>query len=295
MKPASRLPLLLLSLLLWPKAGLRAQSTYEEWVERGLALVAADSLREAEQAFKAALQLSPADYRNALLFTNLGRVQETLYWQASDSDSVAPRQRKQMADTALQSYTLAIGLSPDGVPMLAARAQMYLRMGLWEKAVDDFSHILDLRPDNTVARNYRAYAYLQLRRLDEAHNDYERILQRDAQNYDARLGLAEAEQRMGHRDRAIELLSGLMESCPDSVQLYSVRASAYAENHQPELALLDLDYAVEADSANVNYVLARAYLLLEQGNRTRARADFRRAIAMGVPEAALRKELEDCR
>lgn len=289
MKPL--LPVLLLALT--PLLPLRAQSTYEEWVERGLALAQKDSLRAAEQAFKEALKLSPADYRNALLFTNLGRVQEALYWQAPDS--LPARRREQMASAAIENYSLAIGLSPDGVPMLAARAQMYLRMQLWEKAVSDFSRIVDLRPDNIVARNYRAYAYMQLRRFDEAHVDYERILQRDAQNYDARLGLALTEQRMGHRDRAIELLSSLMESCPDSVQLYSVRASIYAENQQPELALLDLDHAIEADADNSNYLLARAYLYLEQGNRLRARADFRRAIERGVPEAALRKELEECR
>lgn len=285
------LPALLLSLAaLTP---LRAQSTYEEWVERGLALAQTDSLRAAEQAFKEALKRSPADYRNALLFTNLGRVQEALYWQAPDT--LSARRREQMAAAALDSYGLALGLSPDGVPIRAARAQMYLRMQLWEKAAADFSRILDLRPDNLVARNYRAYAYFQLRRFDEARMDYERILQRDAQNYDARLGMALTEQRMGHRDRAIEQLGSLMQACPDSIQLYSVRAAVYAENRQPELALLDLDRAVEAEPHNTNYLLARAYLHLEQGNRLRARADFRRAIALGVPEAALRKELEECR
>jgi len=100
---------------------------------------------------------------------------------------------------------------------------------------------------------------------------------------------------MGHLDKAVEQVSRLMEAYPDSTQLFSVRASAYAENRQPELALLDLDRAVAADSLNTDYLLARAYLHLEQGDKMRARRDFARAVSLGVPAAAVRKEMEECR
>lgn len=301
--------LLLLLLAVCPLSRLDAQTTYEEWVAHGLEAARGDSLREAEQAFKQALKLSPADYRNVLLFTNLGRVQETLYWQRLHEEDLAKtdpgtgdktaaqdrRTSRQLADEAIENYTRALNFSPDGVPILAARAQMFLRMRLWDRAISDLSHIVDLRPDNVVARNYRAYAYAQQRRYDEAHVDYERVLAKIPDNYEAWLGLAIVEQRMGHLDKAIELVSRLMESCPDSTQLYSVRASAYAENHQPELALMDLDHAVAADTLNTDYLLARAYLHLEQGDRLRARRDFVRAVSLGVPAAAVRKEMEECR
>lgn len=301
--------LILLLLAACPLTWGHAQTTYEEWVARGLEAAQSDSLREAEQTFKQALKLSLADYRNVLLFTNLGRVQETLYWQRQQEESrakagidagvqAAPADRRtsrQLADEAIENYTRALNFSPDGVPILAARAQMFLRMRLWNRAIADLSHIVDLRPDNVVARNYRAYAYAQLRRYDEAHVDYERVLAKIPDNYEARLGLAIVEQRMGHLDKAVELMSRLLEACPDSTQLYSVRASAYAENHQPELALMDLDYAVAADSLNTDYLLARAYLHLEQGDKLRARRDFARAVSLGVPASAVRKEMEECR
>jgi Tfp pilus assembly protein PilF len=64
----------------------------------------------------------------------------------------------------------------------------------------------------------------------------------------------------------------------------------YAEHNQPELALMDLDKAVELDSTNMNYVLARAYLYQQQGNNHRAKQDFDRAIELGMPAQMLKKE-----
>lgn len=309
--------LFVLIISVFPVLNSHAQTTYEEWVARGLQAAEHDSLLEAESAFKQALRGSPADYRNVLLFSNLGRVQETLYWQRLDAtetekhgratDSLLlhtvidtsnimadKRKPSQIADEAIESYTMALNFAPNSVPVLAARALMYMRMHVWEKAIYDFTHIIDQRPDNTVARNYRAYAYVQLRRFDEAHVDYERILQKDPSSYEARLGLAILEQKMGHLDRAVEQMDMLVTANPDSVDLYSVRASIYAENHQPELALMDLDHAVDAAPQNTDYLLARGYLRLECGNKRLARHDFERALNLGVPFSTIQKALNEC-
>lgn len=302
--------LLLLMMTVSPFLRANGQETYEEWVARGLQAAEHDSLLEAEGAFKQALKVSPADYRNVLLFSNLGRVQETIYWQRLEAakgegvervtDSLLAqvsedkRKPSQLAEQAIESYTMALNFAPNSVPVLAARAQMYLRMHLWEKAIHDFTSLVDLRPDNTVARNYRAYAYVQLRRFDEAHVDYERILSKDPTSYEARLGLAILEQKMGHLDRAVEQMDLLVTANPDSVELYSVRASIYAENHQPELALMDLDHAVEAAPQNTDYLLARGYLHLECGNKRLARHDFEQALRLGVPISTVQKALKEC-
>jgi len=309
---------LLLMLALLPLLRINGQVSYEGWVARGLQAAEHDSLLEAERAFKQALRVSPADYRNVLLFSNLGRVQETLYWQRVDaarteglvrrSDSLLShaaigqggitadkRKLSQLADEAIESYTMALNFAPNSVPVLAARGQMYLRMHLWEKAVHDFTNVIDQRPDNTVARNYRAYAYVQLRRFDEAHVDYERILSKAPTSYEARLGLAILEQKMGHLDRAVEQMDLLVTANPDSVDLYSVRASIYAENHQPELALMDLDHAVDVAPQNADYLLARGYLHLECGRKRLARHDFEQALRLGVSISTIQNALNECR
>ena len=283
----------------------RAQ-TYEQLVERGLQAAQADSLVEAESLFQQALRLQPSDYRNALLYTDLGRVQEALYWQDTHNG------RK--ADEALESYSLAIGLAPEAVPMLMARATFRLRLGIYDKAILDFTRILTVNEQHLTALNYRAYCHGQLRSYGEARQDYERVLSLDEDNYEAQLGLAILEQQTGHLNAGIERMTQLIESSlrlradssssvppaegPEesaSGELYSVRAGMYAENHQPELALLDLDTAVEREPANVNYILARAYLLQQQGNKRLALKDFEQAIALGIPPASLSEELKACK
>ena len=286
---------------LFVAASVQAQS-YEQLVERGLQAAQADSLAEAESLFQQALRLQPSDYRNALLYTDLGRVQEALYWQDTHNG------RK--ADEALESYSLAIGLAPEAVPMLMARATFRLRLGIYDKAILDLTRVLTVNEQHLAALNYRAYCHGQLRSYGEARQDYERVLSLDEDNYEAQLGLAILEQQTGHLNAGIERMTQLIESSlrlraesspldlPEesaSGELYSVRAGMYAENHQPELALLDLDTAVEREPANVNYILARAYLHQQQGNKRLALKDFEQAIALGIPPASLSEELKACK
>lgn len=270
------------SLCLCASSLLWSQTTYEQYVEQAIALAEADSLEQAEECFKQALKLAPKDYRNALVFNNLGRVQEKMYWKNPKNH--------QLADRALENYTLALGLTPTSVPMLEARASFYLKLSNYSRALMDYTTILDVASNNIEARNYRAYCYAQLRRYDEAKADYQRILAQDANNYSALLGLAVLLQNTQKLQEAIEHASALITIYPDKAELYSVRAAMYAEHNQPELALMDLDKAVELDSTNMNYVLARAYLYQQQGNNHRAKQDFDRAIELGMPAQMLKKE-----
>ena len=299
---SSALPRLLAALLaglLFVATG--QPQTYEQLVECGLRAAQADSLAEAESLFYKALRLQPSDYRNALLYTDLGRVQEALYWQDTHNG------RK--ADEALESYGLAIGLAPEAVPMLMARAAFYLRLGIYDKAILDFTRILTVNEQHLAALNYRAYCHGQLRSYGEARQDYDRVLSLDEDNYEAQLGLAILEQQTGHLNAGIERMTQLIEeqaqtlvesaeestSRAASGELYSVRAGMYAENQQPELALLDLDTAVQQEPENVNYILARAYLHQQQGNKRLALKDFEQAIALGIPPASLSEELKACK
>lgn len=263
------------------------QATYEDFVARGNALAEADSLAEAEACYKQALQLRPNDYRNALLYTNLGHVQEALYWQDT-------RQHAK-ADEALESYGLALAITPEAVPMLMARATFYLRLGMYQKAIVDFTRVVTVNDQNTQALALRAYCHAQVRAYGEARTDYDHVLSIDPDNYEAALGLAILEQQTGHLNKGIERMTQLIETQPGTAELYSVRAGMYTENRQPELALMDLDLAVCAEPENVNYVLARAYLHQQHGDKRLALSDFEQAIALGIPRASLSEEIKACK
>ena len=86
--------------------------TYDELIDKAMDAVEQDSLLQAENYFKEALRLEPANMRNALLFSNLGTIQR----------------RMGKNDDAVESYSLALNLTPYSVTMLLNRASLYLEM-----------------------------------------------------------------------------------------------------------------------------------------------------------------------
>ena len=52
-----------------------AQS-YDQYIEAGIKAADHEAYAEAEECFRQALRLSPDDYRNALLYANMARVQQ---------------------------------------------------------------------------------------------------------------------------------------------------------------------------------------------------------------------------
>ena len=87
----------------------RAQS-YNELVEKAMDYTFKDSLQQAEQLFREALRLDPYNARNALIFSNLG--------------TVLKRQGK--IDEAIESYTMALNITPYATAILLNRATLYM-------------------------------------------------------------------------------------------------------------------------------------------------------------------------
>jgi tetratricopeptide (TPR) repeat protein len=283
MKQLKRSLFFLLSLL-GGMAGGQAQS-YEAYVERGLQLAAQDSLMQAVSAFREALRISPNDHRNALVWTNLGRCAEAIYWRNTKD--------KKIGDEALEAYTMAVNLAPTAVPILEARANCYFNLGIWNKAISDYSVILDLNPTNLAARQHRAFSYQERRLWTEAVNDYNRILEAEPGNYAASLGLAVIDQKRGNLQQAINRITAMIDTGEKRAELYSLRAGMLAENKQEELALLDLDEAIRQEPDNANYLLARAYLHKQRGSAFLARRDFERAYDCGAQSTLVLKEIRD--
>ena len=253
--------------------------TYEEYIEQGLAAANNQQYDEAENLFRKALRLSPTDIRNALTYANIAYMQEA----------------KGEKLKAIETYSLALNIAPLNVPILKARADLYMSLGNYNKAAIDYSNILDVDARNTDALLNRAYIYQQRRDYQNAKADYERLLTLEPDNYAALLGVAILFQNANKPQEALARLSTLIDQYPDKAELYSIRAEIEAEAHQPELALLDLDKAISLDPTNTNLLLTRAYIHLSEGHKHLARKDFERAIELGIPRGQLKEELKQCK
>lgn len=257
----------------------KESATYESLVEQALNAARQDSIAQAEELFKQALRTSPHDHRNALIFANIGNLQE----------------RTGRNEEALQSYTFALNIVPRSVPILTSRADLYLSLGNFSKAIIDYDYIIEADPLNTHALKCKAFIHTKRREYAEAKSGYTRVLEISPEDYTALLSMVIICQETQKSAEAMSRITLLIEKFPDKAELYSIRADMEQNAQQPELALLDLDKAIALEPENKNYILARAYLHLENGNKYYAKRDFNRAIELGVPRASLKEELRKVR
>jgi tetratricopeptide (TPR) repeat protein len=165
-------------------------------------------------------------------------------------------------------------------------------MGNWERAHRDYSHILDLDPQHRQALTYRAYIDMRQHHYEEAKQDYTKALSLYPDDETARAGYAVLLQEMGKLSEAIHQLSVLVEQHPERTEYLVMRAEIEVANSQPELALYDLDKAIEKDKSNKDYYLKRGYLLYEGKKYRAAHADFEQAVRLGVPRDTLKSLLK---
>ena len=265
-----------------------AAQTYEQLCERAAIAIERDSLDVAEQAIRAALRLDPANGRNALLFANLGTVQ---------------RLRGQLPE-ALESYTYALNMAPRNVPILLDRAAILLELGEADKARIDYSLALDIQPDNTEALRMRAYIYAELQDYKSARADYDHLLRLQPADFNGRLGLAMLCQKEGKLKDALAILDGMvdeksegtsMQTAPAHAVVYVARAGIQQELGNLPMALMDLEEAIRLDSSRPEAYLMRGQIHLSRGKKKEARADFEKALELGMPAADIEELLLQCK
>lgn len=277
------------TLLVWGAVAIPAfAQTYEELGERAVAATEQDSLTLAEEYIMKALKLEPANPHNALLFSNLGTIQR----------------RQHQYDKALESYTLALNIAPRTVPILMNRAALYLELGKDELARVDYSLVLDIETFNQEALLMRAYIYRQMRDYKSARSDYERLLKLNPQSYNGRLGLAMLEQKEGRYKEALSILNSMITDKADGATqitaplyavLYVARAGVEKDMQHIDMALIDLEEAIQLDPSQSEAYLMRGQIYLSQKRKELARRDFEKAVTLGVPQADVRDLLQQCK
>ena len=105
------------------------------WADRAYSYMEQDSLMQAEECFKRAIEAASESRQKAMLLTNLGAVQ---------------RQRGKIHE-AIKTYSTALEHSPLATPILMNRAEAYLTLGNDDKAFIDLCNVLDKNPNHAEA------------------------------------------------------------------------------------------------------------------------------------------------
>lgn len=262
--------------------------TYDELCAKAMDAVEADSLPEAEAYLRQALKLDPANARNALLFSNLGSIQ----------------QRLGKNEMALESYSFALNIAPRNVTILLNRAALYLELGKGEQACADYSLVLDLQPQNREALSMRAYIYSLQRNNKAARADYDSLLKHYPTDFSGRLGLATLMQKEKQYDSSLALLNVMISekgngtsllTASQHAVLYIARAGVERDMGHDDMALVDLEEAIRLDGMRAEAYLMRGQIYLAQEKKGLAKRDFEKCISLGIPMSDMRELLQQCK
>lgn len=250
--------------------------TYDELIARAMDAVEKDSLYQAETLFKQALQKEPANMKNALLFSNLGTIQR----------------RMGRNKEALESYSLALNLTPYSITMLLNRASLYLELDYLDKAFVDYCEVIDRDAKNEEALQFRAYIYMRRRQYQEARSDYQKLLEVSPDDKTARIGMAMVNQKMQRYREALEEFNRLIVDYPKDASLLKARAELEVEANSMEMALLDLENAAKLTPNDAEIYVMCGEIYLAQGMKREAYVAFEKAIELGVPRPQLQDKLK---
>ena len=170
---------------------------------------------------------------------------------------------------------------PDAADAFELRADAWIGLKNYEKALDDYDTAIRLTPK--VARLYahRAAAFGHLRNFRMAVRDYTQAVLLD--HSVARLvERAEIFKKVRRTDLALDDLTDAIGLEPDSASLYRERGEIYARNNAYDRAIGDYNTAIHLDPVAITFLdRGMAYYLKgDKADLDRALADYDRAIAL---------------
>ncbi|PKB84264.1 MAG: hypothetical protein BZY88_00630 [SAR202 cluster bacterium Io17-Chloro-G9] len=196
-----------------------------------------------------------------------------------------------------KAFERSLELQPDGPLSILARQSLgdvYIRLGQYERALENLDEVVRLRPLDPESYSGRARSYLEQGQYEQAITDYSaaiRLNAFDAQGYFDR-GMAYAE--LGQAEKEIEAQNELtVQTLQKAILLEPQQASAYAslgriyaqlDDH--EQSIQALNQAIVLDPQDAASFAFRGSTYGELGQHRRAIQDFNRAITLDPENSA---------
>ena len=221
-------------------------------------------------------ELALADFNKALEL-GFGRI-DLYYYRGLVYDSLM--EEKEAVDNLtifLNSNTAK--LDSELVTAYTARGYCSFELGNMTIALADYNAIIEIDPTKIGPYNMRARIYLSNKQYDKAINEYKQIQKLfPAKDKYSRAKIIILKNKSGDFEGAIEDCSQLLKEGYSKSVIYSLRAEAYLGINKYQLALDDVNTAIEkfAPFTNGHNLKAKAYLGL--GNYDEARKEINEAL-----------------
>ena len=175
----------------------------------------------------------------------------------------------------------------DFVWLYLLRGFAHEELQLLAAADADFQKASQLPLDDNahyVLSVHRGVLRIRQERFEDAIADLKSAIDRKPKAYQAYVNLAQAYRRLGKMDLALEQLDRAVELEPGLAHVYRLRARLRLERNEPALALADFDQAIQRENTNSPYQVddhvERGRLLLSGGKYAEALNSFDAALSL---------------
>ncbi len=172
---------------------------------------------------------------------------------------------------ALRSYNTAIGDDNSKIALMLQRANILLQLDSLKSALEDYNAILEQEPTNPSALFFRATIYSETDEYSKAKEDYIKLLSIEPGNNNVKLGLAMLYKKERKYNESLTLLTLLIEDNPAIAEYYIARSNVERLMGHTELALMDVEKAIELEPENGNHYTLQSILLDRLGKKEAAK------------------------
>jgi tetratricopeptide (TPR) repeat protein len=208
------------------------------------------------------------------------------------------------ANTAAEA---AIELDPNSTDVLAAAAEVFVQTNRHAQGVAASRKVAKGRPDDAEAlmnltralilekesAPIRSFSKVEGTERAEIMNQLERAADLGADANAVNLWKARALALFGNFKEAIPLLEAAVAKTP-TAEIYCALASCYRRAGKLALARKAIETSLEREPTNVNNLVERGRIILEQGDAVNARETFERVITLDPQNATAHQLLGEC-
>ena len=238
-----------------------AAQSYNEICHKGVEHIRNNNFKEASLCFEKAVKQSSNDRERIYALANLA-------YSHQATGNLAK---------ALDSYGKALEITPKEMTLLQQRANIYLQLDSTALALEDYNTILRYEPSNTGALLCRAHIHTENGTYDKAWRDYRELQRWLPDDLNVRLGIAILFQKEKRYDESLMVLSGLIDENPTIAELYIARSNLERERGHNELAIMDIEKAMELDPENANHFILISIIYERMGKKDAAKKSRERA------------------
>jgi tetratricopeptide (TPR) repeat protein len=163
------------------------------------------------------------------------------------------------------------------------RGQIYMRKGLYEKAVKEYQSVLKLRPD-AEDHNNLGLSFQRLGNYDQAVLHFRESVALNPQKIEANINLGTALYESGHANEALAYIKKAQRMDPDFQNISLILGTIYMHSGQTKNAISEYQTGLAKDPEDIRLAVQLAWVLATSSNRSFRDGDKAIGIAQNICE-----------